>query len=674
MGPHRPFISTSASVIFSLSRTSAKQLQPACTCRTVATAASPQAGPSNSHKGKQRASFQVGRQQQTQLEATPKKSSSRLRKINSRKAPRFNPPPAPVLPRIPTPQTDRTQVAKYLPLVTRERNFLISNLRTQLYLTESPKPEKLWDALVQVVQYPSHRPDLPKSHFPSSARADDIEGGTGYNTAEMGIKLSKEELIRAFTIFASVRPCTRTALTRLLVVAELIALHSGAILEPSTSPNELYGARDLEITALRGDGFGLRPPQWRALIQFAGLSYRSARSSHEASSAISIFHHWSNQNSEGRKSQFRPSVETYNVLLAVAARSKSWDLVRGIEERMAMEGIKGNLWTAGIRMGIEDRRGAHLEILWGMFEDTLLRMTSPQTSMEKSWVRPTVLWNSMLWQMAKRGFLDDALRMYEAMRSGEPVPIGQLAPDSRSTSASQRSQFFVFPPKPDKGTKMSLVQAFAYHGDFRGAMQLLVQMLEVGDEAKGGSGWTVESIPSISAFKPVFKAFVEFGSGPQTRSNFFGSIDLSNSNIPHTKPRSSPTKNSKLFSSLYASPSSKFDLSLWNVENLQKLFAAFLSIPARRAYASTPSLQMPANRNAPSPSHVFWILLAFHKLSGEDSRIVLEVWTSLLDKFGRKEDIDRPGKPAWYGWKVDQRVRNFVREHTLKLRAEQRPT
>lgn len=66
---------------------------------------------------------------------------------------------------------------------------------------------------------------------------------------------------------------------------------------------------------------------------------------------------------------------------------------------------------------------------------------------------------------------------------------------------------------------------------------------------------------------------------------------------------------------------------------------------------------------------MYWALLAFDKLSGGDSELVMEVWEMLVETFGARRESGRPGREVWRGWMMDGRVGRRVEAHRVRVEA-----
>ncbi|TNY17386.1 Serine/arginine repetitive matrix 2, isoform CRA a [Rhodotorula diobovata] len=668
------------------------------------------------------------------------------------------------------PPNERTQVSPFLPLFTRERNHLLSNLRRALSSrpvarirpfrhARTPAHAKrhawnadaAWLALARVLRYPDDIPSLPHSHFPSSTRAPlppsyaldadtSTPGSSGFFTAarldgtggtpaagsatgeptdasgRRKIALTLPELRRAFAVFASSRPRTRTGLHRLLVVAELIAQQQpplGALGEPHTGAGADAGTG---LHQLRGGGAGLRDQDWRALLLFVGASMRASRPAHEVKHALDLFSHWlklqreacssssgssssepmptrgrrrrgdagssssSGGSSEGQRQRM------FNAVLFVAGRAHMWELFEQVLRRMAEEGVVPDGATVVELMRKEDRRGAPVAAAWRIFEDALAaRVGARGEGLEEEQEGADALWAAMAWVLARRGLLDDAMRLYEAMRAGERVPLDSLrptqeldpldgglgAPPPPPSSSSSRPGLVVQPPKLTDRVYSSLLKAFAYRGDLSGALRILRDVST--DPASGVP-------PAVHHFVPLFHAFAHHGVAP------FGAgaraYDVNPTTLRGTHLRAyavrrdasplaaltrtrTPTRRAAAGGGGTDSSSGGSAGGATNpftLDALSSLLSTFLSLPAPSS-ASHPALPFSGARTAPSSKDLWWVLFAFDKLSGGDSELVVDVYDALERKF-------RDEAGGWTGWREDKRTPRLVRMH--RDRAEER--
>jgi pentatricopeptide repeat protein len=418
------------------------------------------------------------------------------------------------------------------------------------------------------------------------------------------------------------------------------------------------GGRDSMLRELRGGGQGLREKDWRALILFVGTSLRSPRATPEVESAFSLFSQYMrldegtigrDRTLKRRKQGRSAKIETYNALLHIAAKARSWELFENVEQRLASLGLQGDVYTVGIRMYKEDRRGAHVETVWNVFQEGLARFGAEEGAK---------LWNMMLWVLARRGMLKDAMRLYEVMRKGEPVDLGMLAPrddplsgDLTTPRATDRRYL---PPPPEESTYARLIQAFAHRGDLNSALSIMRDMVSLSPPLSNYA-------PSTHIFTCLFRGFATYGFYPTPSDLLVSPRHLRGSPIRSNALASRESSFSPL-SILGANRRSP--TSPWSLSTLQSLFQSFLSLspPSPPTYHLLP---FSGQRTSPSAKELFWLVLAFEVLSGDDSELVLEVWKAVEETFGRGKRRD--GVEAWTGWRADTRLRGKIERHQRRV-------
>ncbi|GAA5840277.1 hypothetical protein JCM9279_002333 [Rhodotorula babjevae] len=653
------------------------------------------------------------------------------------RAPTAAPPPQINLANLRRPPNERTQVSPYLPLLTRERNFLLSHLRLALssrvpsrarpsrYIRSRNATKRLvwnadaaWYALARVLRYPDDLPSLPHSHFPSSARAppspslphDDASTSSGFFTAarvaappsataedvdpagRRKIALTLPELRRAFAVFASARPRTRTGLHRLLVVAELIAQQPPGAAASSAAaaaggPSVVEGdEHEAGLQQLRGGGAGLRDKDWRALLLFVGASMRASRHAHEVKDALDLFSYWlklrgpsspsaaatttrGRRRTRGGEAQLGDAAQQqrmYNAVLFVAGRAKMWELFEQVLRRMGDAGLVPDLATVVELLRKEDRRGAPAAAAWRIFEDALAARAAAAVSGEAG-EGVDALWAAMTWVLARRGLLEDAMRLYEAMQAGVPVALDSLRPrqeldplDADSTAApSTRPELVVQPPALNDRMYTALLKAFAYRGDLAGALRI-VRDLSASPPADGAS-------PSVHHFVPLFHAFAHHGVAPFSAAAGGTSYDVNPTTLRGEHLRAHALRRdasplaalSRARAPRSASGASDGGANPFTLDALDTVLATFLALPAPSS-ATHSSLPFLGARTAPSSKDLWRILFAFDKLSGGDSELVVAVYDALERKF-------RDERAGWTGWREDKRTPRLVRMHRDKV-------
>ncbi|GAA5960783.1 hypothetical protein JCM21900_006871 [Sporobolomyces salmonicolor] len=619
------------------------------------------------------------------------------------------------------PPNDRTQISPFLPLVTRERNYLLSLFRQSLNshssssrkrprLPPSAKhrwnPDSTWIALACILRYPEEVPDLPRSHFPSSTRSprvdsDDpsslppctgafdpsfparpsaLEEPDGDPIGRRKIDLSLPELKRAFTIFSSSRPRTRTGLHRLLILAELLARRSRNRDAQMTFGLDVGG--EGAGTELRGGGIGLKDKDWTQLILFVGANLRTTRPDPDAKSAVGLFSQREEQARKlGRRTsggtdgqpgdgQSETTTRLYNALLHVAGRARMWELFEQVLQRMEETGVESDAATFVERMTKDVERGAPVNAVWRVFEEGLRSMLARGGNGAER--EAEGLWAALMWVLAKKGRMDEAMRIYDAMRSGKETNLEDLRPASVAHSTSPVDLAYspspapispdltVRLPPPDERIYSALVQSFSHRGDLRAALHILKDMLSPASRA---SPSTV--VPQPQHFHHLFRAFVLYGEAPY-RPKQHG-LDLDYTVLSGARARAKTTKASErsalavLGTRPGKEPASASDFTL---SALSTLFTAFLDLSPPPP-ALIPTLPFYGARTAPAPKTLFFALKAFEKLTGGDSEVVVEVWERLERKFELEEE-------GWTGWRPGRRVERLVAGHRERVEERRR--
>ncbi|GAA5898091.1 hypothetical protein JCM6882_003325 [Rhodosporidiobolus microsporus] len=520
---------------------------------------------------------------------------------------------------------------------------------------------------------------------------------------------------------------------------------------------------DGKVERLRGGGAGLSEKDWAQLLLFAGASLRTTRPEPEMQSVLALFGQYLERAREAREGRERrltnkqkkalafspplssfassPAPHTappphrsaaltlYTALLHLAARARMYDLYDQIRARMRAESLLAtstftgaggggsggdvNVATAVVQLGKDARAGAGVEALWSVFEEAVAAAAKGRAGAgegegagggeEHARAAASPLWAAMAWWLAHRGHLDDARRVYDAMRAGGVVDLHDLRPsamrDDRAAAVDESMPLpplpplppplWVRPPPPNEGVATALVQACCFHGDFEGAASVLRDVLS----ASSGSGSGVE--PSSALFHPLFRIFARYGvvvsdtgggggggrggaalSGTRLRGEHVSAYAAS-SRSSFSSPSSSPLAAlSSALSSARAdtdtrSPSASASTASTNpltLPALTSLLTMFLSLPPPPSSAH-PSLPFRGSRTAPSSKELFWILFAFERLSGGDSKVVVEVWGLLVGRFAPGGGGEGGG---WTGWRVDRRVRDMVKKHVGRLEEAQR--
>lgn len=609
---------------------------------------------------------------------------------------------------------------RHLPLITRERNHLLSLFLLELHAPTQQDPIRVWETLTAVLRYPTIRPTLLPSYHPTidkSLAVDEIEGGERLLDTRTPIHLSLPELRKTFTVLSNARPPTRSGLAKLILVVELLAMRSAVELPVDVAGSTTDLSRGNKLEALRGGGVGLRPRDWTGLILFAGSCYRSPRPTHEIASITTLFAQWTKHQRSPTGRAFAPKLRVYNNLMRMAGAARSWTLYEAVEERMRQEEMGGQLSTMRIIMGVQETKGASIDVLWSLFAqgvDTWMHTvdTFPSLSVVekgeriKDWQG---LWNQMVWIYAKRGLLTEATKLYDAMRIGEGIDIRELAPIQEEIvgmvgaviQPQETTEYHkIVPPAPAVEIYTALIQAFSLSGDLHSALSIMRAMstpasprstsLPVFSAAPHPTPFFSSSTPHLTTetkrFEPdihiytcLFRGFATHGLPPSnSRYDSLNTSLLSGQRVGTNATSAQPYDLLRRFTDSrtpVATSAAAEDGNggpIWTRDVLDKVLNAFLALtPPRRTARSVHA----GARSAPSSKTLWWIIMAFDKLSGGDTQVVLEVWARLEAKFDQtSEDASRRKRSekgnGWTGWLVDRRMTRTIEKLRNRRRVE----
>ncbi|GAA5986627.1 hypothetical protein JCM5350_008323 [Sporobolomyces pararoseus] len=626
-----------------------------------------------------------------------------------------SPPSSPRSPLPPTitrtTRSDQEEVSPYLPQITREKNFLLSQFRSNLHshshshshshlsrssssrlrnrrnTTSNRSIEQTWLNFVKLLRYPSEElPILPQSHFPTStsttAREGEESGRSDNNQIESSL-FSLKELHELFRIFSKSRPKTRNGLHRLLIVTELISRHH----PPPSSPSSHEGV--IGSTSLQGGGRGLSNREWNQLFSFVGKSMRSVKPDPEIKSVLALYSQSQQSiNSSSRSSSgSREELKMYNTLLDLAQRSRMNELFDQILEKILEKRIRGDGATFSIRMKRESDRGTGQDLLFKLFKQGLESTVGGKRFKKQS---RKVLWNCLVWSLAKKGDFEKVEKIYKAMKNREEVTgLGGEEESSLSLSSFGR------PPLPDFSCYSSLIQAYCHYGQLKKSLLTMYEMIHLGRYS-----------PTPQHFHQLFRAFVRFGESPphhrgsgrggyeeldwislrgikyDNRDKSFNSSSSSSplSTVLLSKSQSSSSRRSSSSSSKpqVVVVEGKDEKNEFNLSTLQTIFESFLSIqpPLPSSSSSSTKQVFQGERTSPKPQTIYFLLKAFSKLGSfeNEPEILLGIYDLVEKKFTNKnneiEEGNSGSKRKWKGWKMDKRIEKLVKD--LRLRVEDR--
>lgn len=293
-----------------------------------------------------------------------------------------------------------------------------------------------------------------------------------------------------------------------------------------------------------------------------------------------------------------PDIYSYTTLIAHAVRSGAPAAVRHAMQLLARAGLSPGVHAHTALLCFFARRGD----LAGV-RDTLFRMRQQQerAAREEEDDRAglsQVPFNAVLWAFAYNGRLDVARAMYR-------VVCGRLASPESESEAGQREHEEEEEEKeeeearleaalaeremvliarnvvPDAATYHILIQAYAYHGDLRGCLEILADMLSASASAAASSS----AASRLTAFRAIFLGFARHG----VRAN-------ANANAPDQS-------------------------SEWTLPTLEALFVRFLELE-------------PSRETRPRENMLFWLVSAFARTSGQDADVLRRVFERVEGRFG----------------------------------------
>ncbi|TCD64338.1 hypothetical protein EIP91_004248 [Steccherinum ochraceum] len=394
-----------------------------------------------------------------------------------------------------------------------------------------------------------------------------------------------EHLHRMTRLIASTKPRTRSLFTRLLSVISTVHRTGGRV--------ELW--------------------EWNTLIDFAGKGWRRT-SQEDFRNAFDVYNDMVNGNAPGagfsssggrpgHREKDRsidhpsanppPDVVTLTTLLNIAASTMHKPTLQFAANLQRSSGIPPNRVTLLSYL----RYFTRSDDLSGV-RNIISQMELHGFEIGLDGV------NAYLWAYAHAGRLDVASAIYTILHSRS---IGK-PPDAYTSAVSYlRGTEAISVPegiKPDKITYTSLLQAYAFHGHLTRCLQVFMDFT-FSVKKSGDDEQQVElTMQMIPIYRAIFLGFARHGTShlSQRLHNVSGGV--------HT-----------------AEPDA------WNMQKLDALFSDFLAIPA--------SVK-------PSPRMLWWIMVAYARTSGRDTRKLQEVLSRLKERF-----------PHQWGWRMrrlEQRI------------------
>ncbi|KAA1465981.1 hypothetical protein DENSPDRAFT_763339, partial [Dentipellis sp. KUC8613] len=311
------------------------------------------------------------------------------------------------------------------------------------------------------------------------------------------------------------------------------------------------------------------------------------------------------------KSKPRPDIITYTTLLGIATRSRSKRAVRHASELLRASGLPPSL---GCHMLMLQYFAAHGDLA-GM-RATLAKVR------EQGLALNVIAVNTCIWAFVTVKRLDVAGAIYRVLRHHvvpePPDPDAEEEDSVQDVEEYLAARESLVVPKnmvPTPLTYHMLLQAYTYRGDFARSLEVFTDMLSlappppVPPPARPKVPFvTKPSHATLAAFRSLFHGFVRHARAePQHRHK-------------HKQKQKQKQKSHQRSHRLFPDDAPcDADLDAWSARNLEALFAQFLGL----------RLDMRLGERLQ-----FWIVMAFVKTTGGDTRRVRRVFQQLEERFG----------------------------------------
>ncbi|EGO01605.1 hypothetical protein SERLA73DRAFT_103500 [Serpula lacrymans var. lacrymans S7.3] len=422
----------------------------------------------------------------------------------------------------------------------------------------------------------------------------------------LGIMARTDSVAESWQAYQSLLPvATENSHEHAKFVIPYTHLHRLARLLASTKPRTrtLFLQLSSVLTTLRNTGGAIHLWEWNALIDCAGKGWRTT-SLEDYKAALDIFNSMVNAHSTDsstvednsddctQKDPLNPDIVSYTTLLYIAGRSLQPAAIRHASSLLSSSGLPPNRITHLSLLGYFSRTNQ----LSGV-RSTLLKMREQGLPIGLDGI------NACIWAYAQNRQIDVASTIYRVLRNNFVPEVNAGEHDIDEAINYLYDVEGIIVPKdviPDEITYTAMIQSLAYHGDLMRALQVFVDMLsspnlEPNAVFSEESGQPQLYRPTLAAFRGIFIGFVRHGRKPCLR-------------------KTPPTLAFRL-GSFGDSTSSE----LWDLNNLHVIFKTFLDLPAD---------------SQPSERVIYWIMIAFGKVSGDDPGKLRKIWSQLEKKFG----------------------------------------
>ena len=292
-----------------------------------------------------------------------------------------------------------------------------------------------------------------------------------------------------------------------------------------------------------------------------------------------------------------PDIYSYTTLISHAARTLSPQALEHARSILDSAGIIPNRVTLLAQL----RLHTHHNQMYG------LRRTIAEIR-DRGFTLDTYGVNSIIWAFARNEHVEVAEALYRVLRNnvdtdrpGDSMFEGVDEGIAATVKFLDEVENIVIPPTvvPNRITYTILIQSYAYQGDLERSLQVLADMLSSPDPVatwRGDVGSVARFPPVMQIFRALFLGFCRHGVDPS------GSV--SHQNHHHHGPRRRHEPGLE-----------------WNLDSLYAIYKGFLELSTDRK---------------PEDRVVYWLIKAFEKCGGGDSRRIREVWMTLESRWGKR--------------------------------------
>ncbi|RDB20495.1 hypothetical protein Hypma_012463 [Hypsizygus marmoreus] len=359
------------------------------------------------------------------------------------------------------------------------------------------------------------------------------------------------------------------------------------------------------LTRIRETGGTIHLHEWNALIDSAWRGMRRT-SVVDYENAVSFYkdmtlglppgttlgqHHRDEELERLRSAPVEPDIYTHTTLINIAARTSDSHCFSHASSLLASSGLPPNRLThlALVKYFTARKQPAGIR-------STLMKMQQQGLELGLDGI------NACLSSYSYNRRLDVVMMIYRLLRHNRSPESDDEAGDLESVAKQLlREELIVVPPdvRPNEVTYTIMIQSMAYHGNLMAMLTVFVDMISASNLETGaplitnatGEFKPTTYKPTMAIFRAVFLGYARHG--------FHLPKD---GTIPPRHRANNPP----------GQPS-------WTLQNLQKLFDAFMNMPAGTHL---------------SQSVKFWVMVAFRKTSGNDISLLRHVWTQMESRFG----------------------------------------